>query len=115
MNNAKYIFTTLLLVFMLSCSTDDTQQVKVFKSDGSLQCGTPGVDVDVMVMELINAGIDVICSQKGSDGSPHLAACGIETGDINIYTIDTSNLPDAEALGFESVNTLPDYQDEQCQ
>ena len=115
MHNAKYIFIILLLIFQLSCSSDDTPQVKVYKSDSSLQCGAPGVDVDVMAMELINAGIDVICSQKGSDGSPHLAACGIETGDINIYTINSSNLPDAEALGFESVNTLPDYQDEQCQ
>lgn len=68
-----------------------------------------------MAMDLTNAGIDIVCSQKGNDGEPQLTVCGADTGNINIYTINNSNLPDAEALGFESVNTLVNYQDEQCQ
>ena len=115
MHITKYIFTISLIVFQLSCSNHGAPQIKVYKPDGSIQCGTMGIDIDLMAMDLINAGIDVICSQKGIDGSAHLAVCGVETGYINIYTIYISNLPDAGALGFESVNTLPDYQDVQCQ
>ena len=105
------------LIVLSSCLHDDSSpsHIKVFKYDGSVQCDTSAIGLDEMAMELINVGIDVVCSQKGNDGSLRAAVCGAGTGNINIYTINTSNLPDAEALGFESVNTLVDYQDEQCQ
>ena len=46
-----------------------------------------GIDIDLMAMDLINVGIDVICSQKRIDGSAHLAVCGVETGYIDIHYI----------------------------
>lgn len=114
-NLPKNLVVALLLVLQFSCSSGNAPLVKAFKSDNSIQCGSLGVDVDVMALELINAGIDVICAQKGHDGFMRPAVCGADTGNINIYTINTSNLSDAEVLGFESVNVLVDYQDEQCQ
>ena len=113
----NFTLIILALIVLSSCLHNDSSpsHTKVFKYDGSVQCDPSEIELDEMAMELINAGIDVVCSQKGNDGSPRLAVCGADTGNINIYTINTSNLPDAEALGFESVNTLIDYEDEQCQ
>jgi hypothetical protein len=108
------IVTLLLFATLLSCSTEQTAQTKVFKPDNSVQCGGAGIDVDVMAMELIDDGIDVLCAQTGNDGLLRIAVCGAGTGNINIYTINTANLPDAELLGFASVDTLPEYQDTRC-
>jgi hypothetical protein len=68
-----------------------------------------------MAQELISAGIDVICSQEGHDGLARIALCGEPTGNINVYTIHGTNLIDAETLGFQSVSTLSEYQDQPCE
>lgn len=67
-----------------------------------------------MASELLNIGIDVICSQKGNDGMGHITVCGSNTGIINIYKINKINLPDAMSIGFESVSNLSGYQDQRC-
>lgn len=87
---------------------------KVFKYDGSVQCGSSGISVEEMSRELTNHGVDVLCGQKGGDGYLYCAACGCGSGRINVYTIHAENLADVEALGFASVTDLPDYQDEPC-
>lgn len=90
-------------------------KAKVFKYDGSTQCNNDGIPVKVMAQELVGGGVDVICGQKASDGMMYPAVCGGGTGAINVYLIHPENLSDAEALGFSSVNELPEYQDTPCQ
>src|SRR5690606_29354163 len=90
------------------------ETTKVFKYDGSRQCENNGIPLDVMAQELIGGGVDVICSQKSSNGMAYPAVCGAGTGAINVYLIHQENLSDAEALGFSSVNELPNYLDTPC-
>ena len=88
--------------------------VKVYKSDGSLQCQGDGTSVEEMQRELTDRGIAVACGQKASDGSAHVTVCGASTGSINVYTIDAEDLAQAQSLGFASTAELPDYQDQEC-
>jgi hypothetical protein len=89
-------------------------EAKVFKYDGSTQCNNDGIPLKKMAQELTAGGIDVICAQKASDGMMYPAVCGGGTGAINVYLIHKENVQDAEALGFASVNELPQYQDTPC-
>lgn len=109
----------LLMIFIVAlsaCKHNDSVPpfTKVYKADGSIQCESDGIALDMMAMELINAGIDVVCSQKSSDGLVRIALCGASTGSINVYTIHTSSLVDARALGFSPVSDLSEYQDQVC-
>nr|MBV6629144.1 hypothetical protein [Oceanococcus sp. HetDA_MAG_MS8] len=101
---------------LVACGGSDSgaSTIKVFKSDGSSQCQNNGTSVEEMQMELVEAGIDVICGQKGNDGGFYCAACGCPTGDINVYTINAANQADAESLGFGPVSDLENYQDSAC-
>ena len=116
----RLIFILLSFILLSSCFHEDEPDnnlnptVKVFKYDTSIQCGYSGIPLDVMALELINMGIDIICSQKGHDGLVYAASCGIGTGNINIYTINTVNLIDAETINFSPVSELSEYQDEAC-
>jgi hypothetical protein len=89
--------------------------VKVYKDDQKVQCVENGVALDEMAEELTVNGIDVLCSQKGSDGEPKDTACSIDEGSINVYLINAENEPDAVALGYDNVNTLPRYSDSRCE
>lgn len=88
--------------------------IKVYKSDGSLQCGQPGIHLETMMTELTDAGLDVRCAHQSSDGFIYSSACGSNTGRINVYQIDGSTLTDAQSLGFEPVSNLSDYVDTDC-
>jgi hypothetical protein len=114
MHYYKQITPSLLLMMLVSCGSTTGPETKVFKADGSVQCGDTGTNVDVMAEELLSAGVDVYCSQTGVDGYPRVAKCGAATGNINIYTIDSTRLADAEALGFASIDILAQYQDINC-
>lgn len=91
-----------------------TNDVKVYKSDGSLQCEGGGIPLEAMEEELTEVGINVFCAQKANDGMARITVCGADTGNINVYTIDRADLPAAEALGFGPVAELPEYRDEAC-
>ena len=98
-----------------SCKEEDAESYfKVFKYDGSVQCESKGIPLDTMVMVLSNAGIDVVCSQKGHDGLARTAVCGAETGNINIFQIKGSDLSKAEELGFRSIEELTEHNDMPC-
>ena len=109
----------VLVLALTACVPQPTEPVgsvdsKVYKYDGSVQCGSAGTSVDDMAWELTNRGIDVLCGQKGNDGNVYCTACGCGSGSINVYVIHPQNLADAEALGFARVSDLSDYQDEPC-
>lgn len=113
----KYIALTICISLLSACNQNDSSStyVKVYKDDNSVQCGSTGIELDVMGMELINAGIDVVCSQKGNDGMMRATVCDADTGNINIYEIYSVNLPDAVDIGFDPVSNLTEYQDQKCE
>ena len=104
------------LFLLAACANpgSSSDYIKVYKHDGSVQCGYTGIELDAMGLELKNAGIDVACSQKGHDGLMRAAVCGMNTGTLNIYTIAHKHLPEAVAIGFRSVTELAEYQDQEC-
>lgn len=107
----------MLMLGLVACGNSQAPAaiVKVFKSDGSTQCSNDGTSVEEMSMELTSAGIDVFCGQKGHDGMAQCQACGIcGTGQINVYSINSQSVPDAESLGFAPVSDLPHYRDTPC-
>ena len=109
------ILPAAMCMLLASCAgTDATDQVKVYKYDGSVQCESSGTSVEDMQRELADAGIHVACGQKAGDGYAYAAVCGTATGMINVYTIGNADLPEAESLGFKSTGELPDYQDQDC-
>jgi hypothetical protein len=127
MKSAIFGLATMLAVLLAGCRHSNSENgetiplpapvsdaVNVYKYDGSIQCEGEGVSVEEMEKELVNAGVDVFCSRKGSDGLARVAVCGASTGFINIYSIHESNLKDAQELGFKEVTTLPGYQDQPC-
>jgi hypothetical protein len=109
----------LMIISLAGCNETEPGiggNLKVAKSDLSLQCQPDsGIPLEEMQMELVNAGIDVLCAQTGSDGRAYVSVCGAPTGRANIYEIRASNLQDAEALGFVWVGTLDGYVDEICE
>ena len=112
----------IVAISITSCKHNKTEEgskalyAKVYKSDSSVQCDIDSaIELETMKQELIDEGIDVICSQKLNDGEPRNAACGIDSGNINVYVINTSNLVDAENIGFNSVDELTEYVDETCE
>ncbi len=108
----------LVLAFGLAACGDGgpvrSPITKVFKGSGALRCAGNGVPLATMSMDLTSAGIDVICAQKAFDGLVRCAACGCASGEINVYSIHSQNLSDAEARGFLAVDELPEYQDTAC-
>jgi hypothetical protein len=74
-------------------------RMRVFKSDGSLQCEDgPGVTPEKMSSDLKE--ISVYKSFKMNDGLMRAQLCGTATGQVNVFEIDRSDLPKAQKLGF---------------
>ncbi|WP_413291499.1 hypothetical protein [Bdellovibrio sp. HCB337] len=75
-------------------------RVKVYKPDGSLQCGqgkaTPLAD---MQKDLKN--IKVHSSFNKNDGMMRIQVCGAPTGNSNVYEIDRKDLEVALKYGFK--------------
>lgn len=76
-----------------------SDRVKVFKYDGSLQCGMgKAIALDTMKKDL--KGITIYSSANLQDGLMHVSACGTPTGKANVYEIDRVNLEKAIKAGF---------------
>jgi hypothetical protein len=68
--------------------------VKVFRYDGSLQCGMgQAVSLDEMAKELTAASIKVLSSEKRVVPGFIIALCGAPTGIANVYEIAKDDLP----------------------
>lgn len=76
------------------------EKVKVFKYDGSLQCGM-GKPVSAADMQKELGTIKVYGSENKFDGLMHVQACGTITGKANVYEIDKKDLEAAQKLGFK--------------
>ena len=76
------------------------QRVKVFKADGSLQCGQgQKIELDKMQSEL--KGMKIYSKANKNDGKMRIQLCGAPTGNANIYEIDRDQLENALILGFK--------------
>jgi hypothetical protein len=75
-------------------------RVKVFKYDGSKQCGM-GNAVAVEQMQKDLTGLHVYSAEKKMDGLMHIQACGTPTGQANVYEIDRKDLLQAKKFGFK--------------
>src|SRR3989475_8880718 len=68
--------------------------VKVFRYDGSLQCGMgQAVPLDEMAKELTAINITVLSSEKRVVSGFIIALCGAPTGIANVYEIAKDDLP----------------------
>jgi hypothetical protein len=117
----KYFLLFLPLVILISCqdnksstpnkepeqkpsATVESNFTKVYKSDGAKQCQSTAIPLKTMWQDLLTAGIDVVCSQKDQDDVIHEKSCGANTGSINVYKINKSNLTDALSLGYKAIS-----------
>src|SRR6266853_1340454 len=68
--------------------------VKVFRYDGSLQCGMgQAVPLDEMAKELTAANIRILSSEKRVVSGFIIALCGAPTGIANVYEIAKDDFP----------------------
>jgi hypothetical protein len=75
-------------------------RVKVYKYDGSKQCGMgSAAPLEQMQKEL--GGMKVYSAENKMDGLMHIQACGTPTGQANVYEIDRKDLAQAKKLGFK--------------
>jgi hypothetical protein len=75
-------------------------KVRVYKPDGSLQCGM-GHKIPLEEMERELKGISVSSRINQNDGLMRIQVCGAPTGQCNIYEIDRKDLAKALNLGFK--------------
>ena len=80
--------------------TSELDRIKVYKYDGSLQCGMgKAIAFEVMQKDLKN--IKVYSAANKPDGLMHIQQCGTPTGTANVYEIDKKDLEAAKKLGFK--------------
>lgn len=79
---------------------DLTARVRVYKQDGSQQCGTnKKTDISVMQKELV--ALQVFSAESKHDGLMRIQMCGHPTGNCNVYEILNADLDKALKLGFK--------------
>ena len=84
----------------MSSPKDLTKRVRIYKADGSLQCGLgKKVDLGLMAKELVD--IQVFSSENKSDGLMRIQLCGHPAGTCNVYEILEEDLIKAQGLGFK--------------
>ena len=77
-----------------------TDKVKIYKYDGSLQCGM-GKSVSPEDMQKDLKGLKVYSASSKTDGLMHIQQCGTPTGKVNVFEIDRKDLATAKKLGFK--------------
>lgn len=88
--------------------------LQVVKGDSSVQCESPGMPAEIMARQLTEAGITVLCAQKGHDGRMRAAQCGMATGQVNVFVIPAQQRAQAEQLGFQAASELPGFPEQPC-
>lgn len=88
--------------------------VDVYKYQGSRQCENGGITLADMQTQLQMSGVNVLSGSCGADGMMYPAFCGGADGKINIFSIPSQNVPQAQAQGFTLLTQLPNAQRVQC-
>ncbi len=83
----------------VKAATGAMSRVKIFKYDGSLQCGQ-GAKVALADMQKDLGTIQVFSSENKPDNLMHIQACGTPTGHANVFEIERSDLDAAKKKGF---------------
>lgn len=90
-----------------SIKAGDLQTVRVYKSDGTLQCEAnrpiPAADLKRL---LEDNKIKVLRLEHTSDGVMHIQVCGSSTGRIYVFDIQAMDLEKALGLGFRNFKDL---------
>lgn len=76
------------------------KSVKVYKADGSLQCGQ-GSEISLEKMSKDLGDIKVLSSFKKNDGLMRMQVCGAPTGNCNVFEISETDLAAALKKGFK--------------
>ncbi len=85
----------------------ETSKTQVYIKDGSKQCFGGGASKEQTARRLTEHGIKVYQSSYGTiNGMMTIAVCGGPTLSINVHSIDSDKLKQAEALGFKPVSAL---------
>ncbi len=83
-----------VLTVVMTGTVFSADTVKVFRYDGSLQCGMgQAVPLHEMAKELTAANIKVLSSEKRVVPGFIIALCGAPTGIANVYEIAKDDLP----------------------
>ena len=83
-----------VLTVVMTGTVFSADTVKVFRYDGSLQCGMgQAVPLDEMAKELTAISIKVLSSEKRVVSGFVIALCGAPTGIANVYEIAKDDLP----------------------
>ena len=112
MKAVGFIVIVLSSLFFLSClsapaSKTARNTVEIYQYDLSIQCKPDsGIALHEMKKMLIDEGIDVISSRKGSDGKMRISVCGSSTGKLNIYKIDEKDVEKAKKIGFNRISEM---------
>lgn len=77
-----------------------TDKVKIYKADGTLQCGQ-GKKIDLSEMQKSLGNIKIYSSENKNDGMMRIQLCGTPTGNSNVYEIDRKDLEAALKAGFK--------------
>lgn len=80
--------------------SSSSERVKVYKADGSLQCGQ-GKKIALAEMQKDLKDIQVYSSENKNDGMMRIQLCGSPTGNCNVYEIDRKDLDGAVKNGFK--------------
>ena len=81
-------------------TSNTADRVKVFKPDGSLQCGQ-GKRIPLADMQKELGSVQVYSSKNQNDGMMRIQVCGSPTGNCNVYEIDRKDLAAAQKAGFK--------------
>jgi hypothetical protein len=83
-----------VLAVVMTGTVFSADTVKVFRYDGSLQCGMgQAVPLNEMAKELAAVNIKVLSSEKRAVPGFIIALCGAPTGIANVYEIVKDDLP----------------------
>jgi hypothetical protein len=81
-------------------SSNAQSRIKVYKYDGSLQCGQ-GKAIPLSEMQKDFTGIARYSAENKSDNLMHIQACGTPTGKANVYEIDRTALEAMKKKGYK--------------
>src|SRR6266849_770870 len=94
MRTWRLLSLAAVLTGVMTGTVISADTVKVFRYDGSLQCGMgQAVPLDEMAKELAAVNIKVLSSEKRVVSGLIIALCGAPTGMANVYEIAKDDLP----------------------
>ena len=94
MRTWRLLTLAAVLTAVMTGTVISADTVKIFRYDGSLQCGMGQVvSLDEMARELAAANIKVLSSEKRVVSGLIIALCGAPTGMANVYEIAKDDLP----------------------